>query len=130
VTVAALGFTIVPGLSQTITVPSNSVLYVSTDGGFQTQTAATTGWSRVDIAIFIDGAVATNGGNRRIYAANTQGVTGITQTWSMAQSMTLAAGSHTIDVRTQLVDGTAPALVSGNSASPLRGEMTIVVVKQ
>src|SRR5437870_2529193 len=47
-------FTILPGLSQTVNVPANSVVYISTDGGVITSSANATGFSIVDVAVFVD----------------------------------------------------------------------------
>src|SRR5262249_35770560 len=58
------GFTIVPGLSPSITLPADSVLYLATDGGVQS--GSTTTPTVVDVAIIVDGSLTAAGAYRRI----------------------------------------------------------------
>jgi len=122
-------FVFVPGLSQTITVPANSVLYISTDGGAATTSSSTTGFSVVDVALVVDGSLRPNAGFRRLIINNTSSVIQQLVNWGMADSVVLTAGAHTIQVAAELVLGSS-ATVSGASNSVLQGQLTVAVVKQ
>jgi hypothetical protein len=127
------GFTILPGLDQTITVPANSVLYIATDGGAQTQSLAATGFSVVDVAIFVDLGHVAGAGYRRLIINNTPSLTGQFVNWSMGDTVTLTPGSHRISVAAAGVPGSptpAFATVSGDSTSVLRGQLSITVLKK
>jgi hypothetical protein len=129
-TLTSAGFTLVPGLIQTITVPSNANVCAVTDGAIQTTSASTTGFSRVDVVLTLDGNFLPGGaGFRRVTAANTGGsVTNITY-WSFSDCLPLAAGGHTISVFAQLQSGST-ATVSGDSTSVLQGQLTTFILKQ
>ncbi|OFY82806.1 MAG: hypothetical protein A3F72_01605 [Bacteroidetes bacterium RIFCSPLOWO2_12_FULL_35_15] len=122
-------FTLIPGLTQTITVPSNSVLEIYTDGGVQTSSNASSGVSIVDISIFIDGTVAANGAYRRVIAANTSGSGSQLINYAMGKSALLSAGSHTIDVRAKYFSGST-AYVSGDNTTVLQGTLKITILKK
>ena len=123
-------FNLIPGLTQTVTVPANSTLYISTDGGMQTSAPAD-GFSSVEVAIHVNGVPVINGGFRKLMALNTSTITGVIENWSFGTAVTLSAGVHTIDVRAR---GQAPingnALVSGDSTSVLQGQLTVIIVKR
>jgi hypothetical protein len=121
-------FALVPGLSQTITVPSNSRVIIATDGGIQTSSAATTGVSRVDIAIVVDGSIVPNGGYRRVIAANTDGNTSTIAYWAQQVTVELPAGNHTVTVQSALQSGSSAA-VSGNNTSVMQGVLNVTVIK-
>jgi hypothetical protein len=130
VTTATPG-TLIPGLTQTVTVPTSADTFITTDGGAVTTSASTTGFSTFDVFLFVDGALVANGGFQRLYCANTGGVTNIGCRWSISQAMTLTAGSHTIAVRAiGLFGGGSDATVSGNSTTPNQGELTVMFLKQ
>lgn len=123
--VPGAGFTLVPGLTQTITVPENASVYISSDGGAQ-HTAAGSTFSVVDVAVFIDGVQSAAGGTRRVVLSNTPAVAQMIGNWSMGYSRPLAAGTHTIQVRASNPGGFA-VNVSGNNAL-LRGQLTVLVL--
>jgi hypothetical protein len=127
---ASVSFTPIPGLSQTFLVPADSVLYISTDGGVQTTSLATSGVSVVDIAVFVDGVQLPAGAIKRVVVANTGGMVATVANWSFALPVDLAPGNHTVDVRARFTGGNASAVVSGDSNSVLQGKVNIVVIKQ
>jgi hypothetical protein len=131
VTSSTINFTIIPGLTQTINVPTNCDVHIQSDGGIQTTvTGNASGVSRADIALFIDGQIVGDGGWRRITAANTGGVTAsMIANWNLALAASLAAGQHTIEVRTKY-DAGATAIVSGDTTSPLQGQLTVTIIKR
>jgi hypothetical protein len=124
-------YTMVPGLSQTITVPANSFVYISTDGGVAVNSGTADAGSAVDVGLFVDGNLVGNA--RRLLPRNTSVAPGTVlmagfETWSMALSTELAESTHTIDVGARLADG-ARAVVSANSGV-LQGKLTILIVKK
>jgi hypothetical protein len=124
-------FFIVPGLDQTITVPADSVLYIATDGGAQTQSTSTTGFSIVDVAIFVDGNLRPNAAYRRLIINNTASLTTQFVNWSMGETVALSAGSHRIQIGAAHIGSTggAAATVSGGSGSTLQGQLSVTVLK-
>jgi hypothetical protein len=108
-------FGLVPNLSQTINVPSNSVIYLVTDGGVQTNGASAGGFSIVDIALFIDGVELVHGGYRRLSLANTNGLVGVMSAHDFGPGE-VGAGSD--------------ATVSGDSTSVLQGQLTVMILKK
>lgn len=131
--VAAFG--IIPGLTTTINVPSvcasaptQCFVYISADGGVQTQSATTTGVSRVDITLHIDGLIPAAGAYKRVIAQNTGGSTTTIENWALGYATPLSVGNHTISVVAGLQSGTA-AVVGGDSTSVLQGRLTVIVVR-
>ena len=125
-------FTTIPGLTTTVTVPSNCIAYIYTDGTFNTNSTSGTGYSTLDFAIFIDGAYPTNGGYTRLTADNpganlTPTLTGFQ--WNLACFTTLSAGSHTIDVRTVFVAGVSANVSSSNTAAR-QGSLHVLFIKK
>lgn len=129
ITSSSTTFTVIPGLTQTITVPSNAVLSIYTDGGVQTTSNASSGVSIVDIAIYIDGVVSPNGAYRRIIAANTSGSGSQVVNYSLGKSAAVSSGSHTIDVRAKYYSGSS-ANVSGDNTTILQGTLKVTIVKK
>ncbi len=124
---AATNYTVIPGLTITSNVPMNTKLHVDTNGGIQC-TGLGAAYAAVDVAIFIDGAITQ--AQRRVIAANTDGVAQMVQTWSFGRFFFLPAGSHTIDVRAAGADaGTTTANVSSASAPQLQGVLTLTTLK-
>lgn len=119
-------YSLVPGLTQTIVVPANASVYISTDGGAQhTQTGTT--FSAVDVAVFIDGIQSPAGGTRRLILSNTPAVAQVVGNWSMGFATQLTPGTHTIQVRASNPSA-HPVNVSGNDAL-VRGQLTVLVLK-
>jgi hypothetical protein len=110
-------------------VPASSVTYIATDGGLATSSTALTGFSIVDVAIFIDGAMPPNAAFRRVLAANTTGLVNIIANWSFSLAVNLSPGSHTIEVRAALAQAGASATVSGDNNSALQGELTVTTLR-
>lgn len=119
-------YTLIPGLTQTITVPANAKVFVSTNGGFQN---AATGVSHAtaDFAIFIDGTASSV--QRQVVAANTTGLGQIMSQWTLSGSFSLSAGSHTIQVRARDGGGTADGN-AGGSSDLIKGNLTVLIIKE
>lgn len=124
---AAANYTLIPGLTQTISVPSNATVFITSDGGAQHTSTAINSSSVVDIGIYVDGVLVPSAGQRRVVMSNTQAVGQMIGNWNMSVSRPLAAGSHTIQVRAANV-GTFTANVSG-SAPQMQGQLTVMVIK-
>jgi hypothetical protein len=123
-------FALIPGLTQSITVPANSKVYISADGGVRTDGIASTSFSVVDVALVIDGALPADAGFRRVMAVNSTGATGVIQNWNLGTVVALTPGSHTIAVHAGGAGfGNATATVSGNNFSVIQGQLTVVIIK-
>jgi len=127
---------LIPGLTQTLTVPSNSVLYISTDGGVQTGSGLND-FSVVDISVFIDNSAIIEGGSRRLDPVNTVALTSVIQDWSLSASATLTPGSHTIEIHAagaNLGGSNASVSSDGTNTAPnnkvRQGQLTILLLKQ
>jgi hypothetical protein len=120
---AATNYSLIPGLTVTVSVPAYATVHVQTNGGLQC-TAAGTAYSAVDIAVFVDGSI-TNA-QRRVVAANTTAVGQIIANWSFGRVIPVSAGTHTIEVRAAGADaGMATANVSSSSSPQLQGVLTV-----
>lgn len=132
VTSATTSFTLIPGLSQTIDVPADTIVRVDTNGGLQC-TAAGAAFSVVDIALFVDGVASVQGGQRRVVAANTTTVGQMIANWSFGRSYQLAPGNHTFEVRAISGDttGTAAAANVSSASTPLiQGVLTVSLLRR
>ena len=127
-------FVLVPNLTQTFTVPAGGAsVYVSTDGGAFCNTAATNGFSIVDVAFSIDNGdpvrSAQNGGFRRLFAMNNVNVTSVIENWSFEETLVLTPGTHSVRVLARLAGGNTAAVSSGNTDSVLQGQLTVMILK-
>jgi len=131
VTTTTTTFTTIPGLTTTITVPSNSFVMIYTDGTFNTNSTSGTGYSTLDFAIFIDGAYPTNGGYTRVTASNPGANATVANTgnqWTLTSFQALSAGSHTIDVRTIYTAGVSANVSSSNTAAR-QGSLHVLIIR-
>jgi hypothetical protein len=129
---ASTGPTDIPGLSQTISVPSSAVVYISTDGGLATNSSSPTGFSALDVFVRVDGQNPPNGLFRAIVCANTGGIVGIFCSWTLSAALPLAQGTHTISVQAAGINitGSSPAILSGDNQSAHQGTLTVMVLKK
>jgi hypothetical protein len=125
--------TTIPGVTTTITVPTSAVVYVATDGGFQTTSTAANGFSVVDVFITVDGAIVSNGGYQRLIAHNqAAGVTAnMIIPFSTSQVLTVSPGSHTFATRVIGVAaaGASDGTISGTNSSVLQSTISVVVLR-
>lgn len=120
-------YTLIPGLTQTITVPANARVIVSTDGGVQCAAAGTV-FAAVDIGIHVDGVASPQGGQQQIIASNTPAIGQMLTYWNMTKTYNLSAGTHTIDVRFRdSGSGTADGNVSGTNPL-IQGTLTVTIL--
>ncbi|MCW3084569.1 MAG: Collagen triple helix repeat-containing protein [Bacteroidetes bacterium] len=131
VSAATTTYTLIPGLSQAVTIPAGCKVMVSTDGGVQSTGATSTTYSVLDIAIFVDGVASTSGGQRRLSIQNGS-LAQLIGNWSMHRTYTLTAGSHTFQVKAMDggASGSSNANVSSASAPQLQGVLTVTIIKQ
>jgi hypothetical protein len=132
-TSATTALTLIPGLSTTITVGTQTMVYIQTNGGVNTLATTSTGGSALDVAILVDGAILAAGGYQRIYADNPTGaalanVTNWVANWNTSVILTLSSGTHTIEVDAVYVSGSS-ASVSGGSGTIKQGTLTVMVLK-
>ena len=134
ITNATVGYQLIPGLTQTITVPNNCSVYVFTSGGVQNSNGTSTSFT-VDVALFVDGVgPQTNGSFRRVTTTNpnTVNFAWTSALWSMGALLNLSVGNHTIDVRSiyRNTSNTAvSALISSDLTLNRQGELYIMIIK-
>ncbi|MCX7556883.1 hypothetical protein OS187_08625 [Xanthomonadaceae bacterium JHOS43] len=124
-TAATNSYTLIPGLTQTISVPTNAKVFVSTDGGLQNASNGTT-YGVADIAIFLDGSASTI--QRQVVVSNTPALGQIISQWSLSGVFELAPGTHTIQVRAKDGGGTSDVNVSGTNPL-IRGNLSVLILK-
>ncbi len=122
---------LIPGLTQTITVPIGYTAYISTDGGVYGYGTLANQYSVVDIAVHIDNVInAAGGGYRRVYASNNDYSSRAVANWDMSFATVLSSGNHTIDVRAKFVVMGLGCVVSDDSSKPeMQGQLTIMLIK-
>ncbi len=119
-------FTLIPGLTQTINVPDNAIVFVSANGGFQ-NTALGNTHAIVDLAIYIDGSASSV--QRRAVAANTSSLGQIIGNWNLSGSFALTQGNHTIQIRVKDGGGSGTANIGGTN-DLIKGNLTVMIIKQ
>lgn len=122
ISTATQTYTLIPGLTRTLNVSANSVLFISTDGGIQSN-GLVGSHSVVDIAIFIDGVEASS---RRVVVDNTIVALSV-DNWSLTLAKALSPGSHTITV--QAKGGTTGTSANLNSGGLTGGKLTVMVLR-
>ena len=126
-------FTIVPGLTQTFTVPTNCSVYVVTTGGIGNTNGSNYTFT-ADFSIFVDGVGLAQGGYGRVNTFNpvTTSAGFTNTTWSISTILNLSAGSHTIDLRvvyrntSNAAQGASVSSIPGNVR---QGELYIMIIK-
>ena len=123
-------FTLVPGLTRTITVPANTfpVIVFSTDGGIRRNSTTFDGRSIVEVAVFIDGVSLSV----RQHQITNDAIAPAIVNWALSGSLLLAPGSHTVEVRARSTsdNGLSNSTVSSNTGDVLRGQLTITTIKR
>lgn len=125
VTISNSSWTNLSGLSRTFTLSSNAKVLINTTGGLQTTSSNSSGYSVVDVAIYVDGNQVSStygGGMQRAHAQNDSGYKSAIATWSTNCVLSLSSGSHTITVKAKLVSGSS-AKVSGTNGDALQGNL-------
>jgi hypothetical protein len=125
------GFTLIPGMTLTLTVPAASKVLVSTTGGLTTTSTQPTGFSVVDVAVYVDGVLLPES-QTRLFVLNNGGTTGINviENWAITAAPVLSPGTHTISVSTRGLGTGDNANVGGGATSVLRGKLIVSIIKQ
>jgi hypothetical protein len=105
----------VPGLTQTVTVPANGLVLISTQGLVTCNSTSPSGFSDVLVNVLVDGQSVT-GLFQPVEPANTAGITLARQNWAIAGSVPLPAGQHTISVKVAGEGDGAQAVIGQISA--------------
>lgn len=128
--VATTTLTVQPGVTQTFTVPTGftaSVTINATVGGTTVSTTAGQ-YATVDAAVFLDGGLLARGGYNRFTIGNVAATNAVGSTTLATGVTNLAAGSHTIDLRTARAGGTSTVNIGGPAATIINaGEMVLTV---
>ena len=130
---ATTAYFVVPGLTQTFTVPSNCSVYVVSTGGIGNTNGSNYTFTSF-VGIFVDGSLQSEGGFNQINTMNPNsfGVNNTNTTWSVSSILNLSQGSHIIDVRARYFNTTDPArgaTVSGILGNTRQGELYIMIIK-
>lgn len=120
--------TVVPGLTQTLSIPAATNILITTNGGILTTAAAANGFSSVEVAIYIDDAQLLNGGYQRVVSTNT-GTVVVPANWSMSVAGSLSPGNHTISVKAIGTNTGSASTVSGDNLSVLQGTLVLTIIK-
>lgn len=126
----ASGFTLIPGMTQTINVPADYSVFISSSGGVQTTSLTATGFSSVDVVLAVDGNRLPNGGYTRVLAVNSTGIGSVIENWSFSAQATLTPGSHTFALLAAGTGNGTNATVGGNNTSVLQGALTVILIKK
>ncbi|MDO8999540.1 MAG: hypothetical protein Q7W45_07235 [Bacteroidota bacterium] len=120
-----------PGLSTTIIVPPGQTAAVSVIGDIGIRNISTTAgaYSIVDVIIYLNGTFLPQGGWNRYETANSgtvnQNAFGVVP---LSATFTLAAGTHTIVIRSARFGGTTNVDIGGNCVTDTNcGEFTVFV---
>jgi hypothetical protein len=123
VSISSSSWSTLSGLSRSVTLTESGKLKIQTSGGTLTTSTNSSGYSVIDVAIYIDGvqvASTYGGGIQRTYAQNSSGYKAATAAWSTFCVLDLSSGSHTIEVKARKESGST-ATVSGNDGNVLQG---------
>jgi hypothetical protein len=122
--------TLIPGLTQTITVPTGGVVYVSSVGGINTTSTSVNGFSVVDIKLYVDGVGVINGGFQRGIAMSF-GIVSMIEYWNISSTLNLSPGSHTISITAAGLNfpGSVNATVSQGTGGPLQATLSVLILK-
>lgn len=126
----AAPFTLLPGMSATVTVPANAMVFVTATSGVQTISNAVAGFSAVDVALVVDGAFLSDAGFERVMVLNNGGIGGTIRYFTLAQAVPLTPGTHTLEVQASGLGAGSNTLVGGGTSSVLQGALTVMILKQ
>jgi hypothetical protein len=119
--------TLQPGLSQTFTLANTANVMLWASIGALNVGATSGAWSNVDAIIYIDGNFLPNGGWNRFSVVNGSNTASF-NTVAINTMVTLAAGTHTVELRTARPSGSVAVTIGGNAATDTNpGELTILV---
>ena len=109
----------IPGLSQTVDVPSDATVVVSSTGGLETDFGSST--STTDIFLTVDGGQLGKGDYRRLSTTP-----GTLMYWTIDQVVPVSTGTHTFSVAAKGFEGSA--LVSAGNGTIAQGTLTVAIL--
>jgi collagen type VII alpha len=127
---------LVPGLTDYMTVPANSLVYISAEGGAQTESSATDGFSVIGVSLLMDSASLAPGNNSLtdvVTMANTTGTVGVTGHWSLSTAQVFpTGGTYGFEVGASgLYDaGGSTATVGAAAGNLLQGTLSVLVLHE
>lgn len=117
-----------PGMSQTFTLSSPATVMIWATIGALTTTSTSGSYAIVDMIIYANGNFLPNGGWNRFSVVNPTNMNAIGNS-AINTMISLPAGTHTIELRTQVSGGDSPVDIGGDSSLEVNpGEMTILVL--
>jgi hypothetical protein len=125
-------FTIVPGLTQTITLTRKAKVMIWTSGIVRTSSVSASGGSGVKVCVFRDG-VAQTATLQCVDAVNNGTYTNVSKNWSVSNMETLNPGTYIYDVRAYLYIGANANICNypaGGSSDADYGKLTITVIEE
>jgi hypothetical protein len=124
-------YTVVPGLTQTITLTRKAKVLIWTSGVVRT-TAAVNGGSGVKVCVFRDG-VAQTATSQCVDAICNATFFNVSKNWSISHMETLNPGTYTYDVRAYLYIGSNANICNwpaGGGSDADYGKLTITVIEE
>jgi hypothetical protein len=121
--------TLQPGLTQTFNLAAPATAMIWATIGALTSGAGNANFANVDVIIYVDGNFLNFGGWNRFQVTNPS-TTNSFNTCAINTMVNLAAGNHTIELRTaRLASSTSAVTIGGNAATETNpGELTILLV--
>ena len=120
--------TLQPGLTQTFVLAGAANVMIWATVGGRTTLTGSANYSNVDMIVYVDGAFLPSGGWNR-FQVNNSSVSNGFNTCAINTMVSLAAGSHTVEIRTLRSAGTSPVDIGGNATVDVNpGELTIFVL--
>ena len=120
--------TVQPGLTQTFTLTAPATVIVWATIGARTTSSTSGQYANVDMVIYLNGAFLPTGGWNRFAVVNPSFANSF-NTCAINTTLTLPAGTHTIDLRTARTAGNSSVDIGGNAAIDTNpGELTILIL--
>lgn len=125
-------YTVVPGLTQIITLTRKAKVMIWTSGIVRTTSGSTSGGSGVKVCVFRDG-VAQTVTSQCVDAVNNGTYIYVSKNWSVSHMETLNPGTYTYDVRAKLYIGSDANICNypaGGGSDADYGKLTITVIEE
>lgn len=120
--------TVQPGLTQTFTLTAPATVIVWATIGARTTSSTSGQYANVDMVIYLNGAFLPTGGWNRFAVVNPS-LANSFNTCAINTTLTLPAGTHTIDLRTARTAGNSSVDIGGNATTDVNpGELTILIL--
>ncbi len=121
--------TLQPGVTQTFTLATPATVMIWASIGARTTDTNTGAYATVDAIIYVDGNFLPTGGWNRFSVVNPTTANAFS-TVAINTIVGLAAGTHTIELRTLRLNGTTSVDIGGNASTDVNpGELSIMVLE-